>query len=116
VKVFFSFLEESVIKRIFFALIAMFCYGYASAAEPAAPGIGKIFDRDLTNIEGEIVPLAEAMPAGKFDFAPSGGGFKGVRTFGEQMKHSAAVLYMVSASVLGQKNPIRAAAKAVRLR
>ena len=92
-------------KRIFIALIAVFCSGYASAADPAAPGIGKTFDRDLTSIEGEIVPLAEAMPAGKFDFAPSGGEFKGVRTFGEQMKHSAAVIYMVSASVLGEKNP-----------
>src|SRR5947207_6042191 len=103
-------------KRICFALIAVLCSGYASAAEPASLSIGKIFDRDLTNVEREIVPLAEAMPAGKFDFAPSNGEFKGVRTFGEQMKHSAAVLYMVSASVLGQKNPIRAAAKAVRLR
>src|SRR5260370_25492991 len=39
--------------------------------------------------------LAEAMPPGKFDFAPSNGEFKGVRTFGEQMKHAAAVIYLV---------------------
>jgi len=32
---------------------------------------------------------AEAMPAEKFDFAPpaSAGDFKGVRTFGAQVKH-----------------------------
>src|SRR5712691_10004737 len=92
-------------KRTFLALIAAFCSGYAFAAEPAAPGIGKSFDRDLTSIEREIVPLAEAMPADKFDFAPSGGEFKGVRTFGEQMKHAAAVIYLVAASVLAEKTP-----------
>ena len=92
-------------KRIFFALIAVLCSGYASAAEPASPGIGKIFDRDLTSIEREIVPLAEAMPADKFEFAPSHGEFKGVRTFGQQMKHAAAVIYLVAASVLAEKNP-----------
>ena len=84
--------------------MAVFCSGYTFAAEPIS-GVGKIFDRDLTTIEQEIVPLAEAMPADKFAFAPTGGEFKGVRTFGEQMKHSAAVIYMVAASVLGEKNP-----------
>jgi len=59
----------------------------------------------LTSVERDIVPLAEAMPAGKYDFAPTGGEFKGVRTFAEQMKHVAAVIYMVAASVLGEKNP-----------
>src|SRR5436305_10972969 len=92
-------------KRICFALIAALSAGYAFAAEPASPGVGKIFDRDLTSIEREIVPLAEAMPADKFDFAPTHGQFKGVRTFGEQMKHAAAVIYLVSASVLAEKNP-----------
>src|SRR5882672_6675532 len=105
VKAFFQLFQESVMKRIFFALIAVLCCGYVSAAEPASPGIGKIFDRDLTSIEREIVPMAEAMPAGKFDFAPSNGEFKGVRTFGEQMKHAAAVIYLVAASVLEEKNP-----------
>src|SRR5438445_657880 len=92
-------------KRTFLALTIAFCSNGAFAAEPAASGVDKIFDRDLTTIEREIVPLAEAMPAGKYDFAPTGGEFKGVRTFGQQMKHSAAVIYMVSASVLGEKNP-----------
>jgi hypothetical protein len=92
-------------KRAFLALTIAFCYNGAFAAEPADSGVDKIFDRDLTTIEREIVPLAEAMPVGKYDFAPTGGEFKGVRTFAQQMKHSAAVIYMVSASVLGEKNP-----------
>jgi uncharacterized damage-inducible protein DinB len=43
----------------------------------------------LTMIEKEFVPLAEAMPAEKYAFKPTGGEFKGVRTFGEQVKHVA---------------------------
>jgi uncharacterized damage-inducible protein DinB len=51
------------------------------------------------------VPLAEAMPADKYNFAPKGGAFDGVRTFSQQMTHIAAVLYSVSAIILGEKNP-----------
>jgi uncharacterized damage-inducible protein DinB len=47
----------------------------------------KVVDQLLSIVEGELVPLAEAMPADKYSFAPSNGEFKGVRTFGEQLKH-----------------------------
>jgi hypothetical protein len=43
----------------------------------------------LTMIEKEFVPLADAMPAEKYGFRPTGGEFKGVRSFGEQVKHVA---------------------------
>ena len=92
-------------NRINFALVAMFCSVPLLAADAPSPTPGKIFDRDLTGIERDIVPLAEAMPADKYNFAPTQGSFKDVRTFGSQMKHVAAVIYMVSASVLGEKNP-----------
>jgi hypothetical protein len=54
------------------------------------------------------VPLAEAMPADKYDFAPSPsqGDSKGVRTFSQQMMHIATINYLVSAAALGEKNPI----------
>jgi hypothetical protein len=73
-----------------------------------APSVSKIFDDELSMVEHELVPLAEAMPADKFDFAPTHGEFKGVRTFGKQTAHVAAVMYMVSASVLGEKVPTEA--------
>jgi uncharacterized damage-inducible protein DinB len=45
-------------------------------------------------IEEEVVGAAEAMPADKYDFAPTGtGDFKGVRTFGEQVRHIAQANY-----------------------
>ena len=74
------------------------------AAEPA-PGVAKSFDQDLATIEGEIVPLAAEMPATRYSFAPIDGEFKGVRTFGQQVTHVAAVIYAVSAAILGEKNP-----------
>jgi DinB family protein len=92
-------------RRMLPGIAIALCAHWAFAADAPQPGVNKIFDRDLTTIEREIVPLAEALPADKYDFAPKGGEFKGVRTFGQQMKHAAAVIYMVSASVLGEKNP-----------
>jgi hypothetical protein len=77
----------------------------ASAADAPTPGMGKVFDGQIKTAESEVVSLAEAMPADKYDFAPTGGEFKGVRTFGLQMMHIAAVTYSVSASALGEKNP-----------
>ena len=75
------------------------------AADPVAPPISKIFDQQLTSLEREFVPLVEAMPAEKFSFAPTGGEFKGVRTFAQQASHVAYVNYAVAAAVLGEKNP-----------
>jgi hypothetical protein len=43
----------------------------------------------LKSIEKEIVSAAEAMPADKYGFAPTDGESKGVRTFGQQVKHLA---------------------------
>jgi hypothetical protein len=57
-------------------------------------------------MEKEFVPLVEAMPAEKFDFAPTTGEFKGVRTFALQARHVATVNYMVAAALLGEKPPV----------
>jgi uncharacterized damage-inducible protein DinB len=46
------------------------------------------------------------MPAEKFDFAPTKGEFKGVRTFALQARHVATVNYMIAAALLGEKAPV----------
>jgi uncharacterized damage-inducible protein DinB len=76
----------------------------AFAAE--APTVSRIFDGQLSNTEKEVVSLAEAMPPEHYDFAPTAGEFKGVRTFGQQAKHLAAVNYLVSAAALKEKPPV----------
>jgi hypothetical protein len=65
-----------------------------------------VLGRTVTNLEHDFVPAAEAMPEEKFGFAPSNGEFKGVRTFGEQIKHVAAVNYELGAALLSQKPPV----------
>jgi hypothetical protein len=80
--------------------------GTARAADAPAPTVAGIFDRQLASIEREVVALAEAMPAEKYSFAPTQGEFKGVRTFGQQVKHIAAVNYEMASTVLGEKPPV----------
>ncbi len=72
------------------------------------PTPAQVFDRQLTGFEREFVPLVQAMPADKMNFAPSAslGEFKGVRTFAQQATHIATVIYEVSAAALGEKNPV----------
>jgi len=55
--------------------------------------------------EKEIVPAVEAMPADKFGFAPTDGEFKGVRTFGQMVKHLSATNYILAAAALGEQPP-----------
>ena len=44
----------------------------------------------LHSVRRQITSVAEAMPADKYSFQPTEGQFKGVRTFGQQVKHLAA--------------------------
>jgi hypothetical protein len=71
---------------------------YAQA--PGTNRVAAIFQNQLTLVESDVVSLAEAMPAEKYDFKPTAGEFTGVRTFGEQVKHLATMIYMTSAIVL----------------
>jgi DinB superfamily len=91
--------------RLPVALLFAACGIAAFGADPSTSSVSKIFDGQLSMVEREVVPLAEAMPADKYSFAPTHGEFKGVRTFGQQVGHIAAVMYLVSASTLGEKNP-----------
>src|SRR5437660_11080285 len=56
--------------------------------------------------EQRILDLAEAMPEEEYDFAPPGEGFRGVRTFREQLRHIAADNYMLGSGILGEKVPV----------
>src|ERR1700716_3932818 len=48
-----------------------------------------------------IVSAADAMPADKYGFAPADGEFKGVRSFGQMVKHLSATNYILAAAALG---------------
>jgi uncharacterized damage-inducible protein DinB len=66
----------------------------APAAESAgAKAPSEVYSQLLKQLSGEVVSAAEAMPAEKYDFAPTAGKFDGVRTFGSQVQHLAEANY-----------------------
>ena len=84
-----------------------------SAVSPAAA-----LQRELGLIEEEMVPLAKAMPADKFSFAPSAAifvegqktDFATVRTFGQQVAHVAEANFYFYGSLSGLKPDVDMAA------
>jgi uncharacterized damage-inducible protein DinB len=60
------------------------------------------------SVERQIVSAADVMPADKYGYVPTGGEFKGVRTFGQQVKHLAATNYILAAAALGEEPPMGA--------
>jgi uncharacterized damage-inducible protein DinB len=85
------------------------------AAKETAPGTiatpAEAFDSQLSVIEGEMMSAVKAMPADKFDFAPSQAifapgqktEFATVRTFAEQATHVAEANYFFYSILSGQK-------------
>jgi uncharacterized damage-inducible protein DinB len=59
-------------------------------------------------VEKEITSAVDAMPADKFGFAPTDGEFKGVRTFGQMVKHFSATNHILAAAALGEEPPAEA--------
>jgi len=104
-------------SRISQLLIALFCvavsfYGMAEVDKKAEkPGtteveVGEVLSTSITHLRRIFLPLASAMPEDKFGFAPTNGEFKGVRTFGQQLKHVAAANYIYASTILGEKPPV----------
>ncbi len=88
------------------ALFLLSCVAWAgaqSSKQTEKPTIGKVLDHSVGSVESEFVPAADAMPEDKYSFAPTEGEFKGVRTFAEQVKHVAAVNYLIASNDSGRK-------------
>jgi uncharacterized damage-inducible protein DinB len=71
----------------------------------AATTIASTMEMQLRLLESQFVPAAEAMPEGKYNFAPSDGEFKGVRTFALEVKHVATANFVFYSAMLGQDPP-----------
>jgi hypothetical protein len=102
------------------ALMGCCCVGAqaqmnGAKAPKIAPGTmiepAKSFDGMLSGFEEEMVPLAKAMPAEKYDFAPSaaifvvgqGSEYTGVSTFRAMVLHVAAANYSYAGALSGMK-------------
>lgn len=55
----------------------------------------------LTILEREFEGAANAMPADKYNFAPTNGNFRGVRTFAQEVKHVATANDRFFGAILG---------------
>jgi uncharacterized damage-inducible protein DinB len=76
----------------------------ASASTPVAePTVGAAMDGTYQWVPMQFIGAAEAMPEDKFDWAPTQGEFKGVKTFAQEVKHVAAVNFAFGAMILGEK-------------
>ncbi len=73
---------------------------------PPPKDTGHALSQMLGMVEWEVVSAAEAMPDDKYDFRPTQGEFKDVRTFGEQFRHIGYVNYMIASMLTGEKNPL----------
>jgi uncharacterized damage-inducible protein DinB len=96
-------------KTLTCAFVSIFVLGWNSVApaqttkSPEHTTASQVADYWITNTEQHVVAAADAMPADKYDYAPTNGAFQGVRTFAEQVKHLAANNYRMAAKIMGQK-------------
>lgn len=96
--------------RILTVVLLFTCLAAAQApaaqkAAPPKPTLDRVMNNQLRSVESEFVDAADAMPEDKYNFAPTQGEFKGVRTFAQQVKHVAATNYMIGAAILGDAKP-----------
>jgi uncharacterized damage-inducible protein DinB len=112
-------IKASLLLTLALSLVAASAYAQAAKSSPAAgasaspatpPTIASAIDREISLVEKEVVEAAEAMPEDKFDFSPEklnlpGSDYKGVRTFGQQLKHVAASNYLLWSPITGEKAP-----------
>jgi len=102
-------------------LILMLVLGLTSGSLLAQVGQRRVDAKETVSLDAErekhalqilakltekvIVSAAGAMPADKYGFAPTDGEFKGVRSFGQMVKHLSATNYILAAAALGEEPP-----------
>ena len=80
-------------RKITWMVVSLVVFGWAGAgsAQTGQPAkrltSSQVTDHFVTFLEEQLIETADAMPADTYAFAPTAGAFKGVRTFGQQVKH-----------------------------
>jgi uncharacterized damage-inducible protein DinB len=87
--------------RILLCLLLAASTHFVSAQDKLT--VSQALDFWITTTENQVVPAADAMPEGKYSFAPTNGEFAGVRTFAQQVKHLSANNYRMAAYIQGEK-------------
>jgi len=90
--------------------IVLVLFALCVSGQESRPTMASTVDREISNVEKEVVGAAEAMPEEKFNFSPEslhipGANYKGVRTFALQVKHVAASNYALWSPLTGDRFP-----------
>src|SRR5438309_3385424 len=90
------------------ALIVAAAHSIQAQQPPAPFTVASVVDRQIDAIEKLMVDATEAMPETKLNFSPEtlsipGSDYKGVRTFGAEVKHVAASNYVLWSALTGDK-------------
>jgi hypothetical protein len=80
-------------------------FGQTKKTSPPT-SVVEVFDRSVDGPELATLAMAEKMPESRYNFAPTQGEFKGVRTFAQLAKHIAVANYQMGAALLREKVPI----------
>jgi uncharacterized damage-inducible protein DinB len=75
-------------------------------APAAEPTVGVAMDGTYQWVPAQVIGAAEAMPEDKYNWAPTQGEFKGVKTFAQEV---AAVNFFFGAQILGEKPTVEMA-------
>jgi hypothetical protein len=89
---------------VLFLCLAFFANPLFAADETAA-SVSSSVSAVLNVTAQQFLSAAEAMPENLYSFAPPGAGFKGVRTFGEQVKHVACGNFAFFNAIEGKTPP-----------
>jgi uncharacterized damage-inducible protein DinB len=65
-----------------------------------------LFVAQFDQLERDLLRLAEAMPADRYEWRPPGGAGAAMRTFGEQVRHVATLMRITAAIVQGHPSPV----------
>jgi len=91
-------------RQWLFVGFAVFAFTALPAiADDGSPAARQIFDKQLSEIESEVMGVVETMPANRFNFVPTDGAFKNVRTFAVQARHVGFCLNEVAVALLGER-------------
>jgi uncharacterized damage-inducible protein DinB len=99
----------ALLSRLVFAVTALAAIALGQASTPPTT-LAAMVDREISDVEKQVIDAAEAMPEDKFNFTPEsltipGDDFKGVRSFAVQVKHIAASNYFIWSTITGDKLP-----------
>jgi len=92
-----------VVGQIALAVALIIAPLHAQGGAQEKRTIASVLDHQFTAAEQDVVAAAQAMPEAAYSFVPTNGEFKGVRTFGQQLKHVAVYNFRTFGAMLGEK-------------